>query len=65
MPRRAEITPRPWWPISVHGSQLVTQLMNRLMVAGKKSLAEKIVYDALAIATSAPAARPSRCWSRP
>jgi len=34
----------------VHGSQLVTQLMNRLMVAGKKSLAEKIVYDALAIA---------------
>jgi small subunit ribosomal protein S7 len=34
----------------VHGSQLVTQLMNRLMVGGKKSLAEKIVYDALAIA---------------
>jgi small subunit ribosomal protein S7 len=50
MPRRAEITPRPVVADPVHGSQLVTQLMNRLMVAGKKSLAEKIVYDALAIA---------------
>jgi small subunit ribosomal protein S7 len=50
MPRRAEITPRPVVADPVHGSQLVTQLMNRVMVAGKKSLAEKIVYDALAIA---------------
>ena len=50
MPRRAEITPRPVVADPVHGSQLVTQLMNRLMADGKKSLAEKIVYDALAIA---------------
>jgi small subunit ribosomal protein S7 len=50
MPRRAEITPRPVVADPVHASQLVTQLMNRVMVAGKKSLAEKIVYDALAIA---------------
>jgi small subunit ribosomal protein S7 len=50
MPRRAEITPRPVVADPVHGSQLVTQLMNRVMVGGKKSLAEKIVYDALAIA---------------
>jgi small subunit ribosomal protein S7 len=50
MPRRAEITPRPVVSDPVHGSQLVTQLMNRVMVGGKKSLAEKIVYDALAIA---------------
>ncbi len=50
MPRRAEITPRPVVSDPVHGSQLVTQLTNRVMVGGKKSLAEKIVYDALAIA---------------
>jgi small subunit ribosomal protein S7 len=49
MPRRAEITPRPVVADPVYGSQLVTQLTNRLMVAGKKSLAETIVYDALAI----------------
>src|SRR5688500_10173205 len=49
MPRRAEITPRPVVADPVHGSPLVTQLMNRVMVGGKKSLAEKIVYDTLAV----------------
>jgi small subunit ribosomal protein S7 len=34
----------------VHGSVLVSQLVNRLMVDGKKSVAEAIVYDALALA---------------
>ena len=49
MPRRAEITPRPITPDPVYESQLVTQLMNRVMLDGKKSVAEQIVYDALAI----------------
>ena len=47
MPRRAEIQPRTVEPDSVHGSVLVTQLVNRLMVDGKKSIAERVVYDAL------------------
>ena len=47
MPRRAEITPRPVTPDPVYDSQLVTQLMNRVMRDGKKSIAEQIVYDAL------------------
>ena len=47
MPRRAEITPRPVVADPVHGSQLVTQLMNRVMLDGKKSVAEKVVYGAL------------------
>jgi small subunit ribosomal protein S7 len=34
----------------VHSSVLVSQLVNRLMLDGKKSIAESIVYDALAIA---------------
>jgi small subunit ribosomal protein S7 len=50
MPRRAEITPRQPAPDAVHGSQLVAQLINRVMLDGKKSIAEQIVYDALAIA---------------
>jgi small subunit ribosomal protein S7 len=49
MPRRAEIQPRTVEPDPVHGSVLVTQLVNRLMVDGKKSIAERVVYDALAI----------------
>jgi small subunit ribosomal protein S7 len=50
MPRRAEIQPRELTSDPVHGSVLVTQLVNRLMLDGKKSIAEQIVYDALAIA---------------
>jgi len=48
MPRRAEIQPRQPGPDAVHGSTLVMQLINRVMLDGKKSTAEGIVYDALA-----------------
>ena len=51
MPRRAAIQPRQLEPDAVHGSVLVSQLVNRMMVNGKKSVAERIVYDALAIAS--------------
>ena len=47
MPRRAEIQPRPVTPDPIYDSQLVTQLMNRVMLDGKKSVAEKLVYSAL------------------
>ena len=33
----------------MYGSKLVQQVINKVMVDGKKSTAEKIVYDALAI----------------
>jgi small subunit ribosomal protein S7 len=47
VPRRAEIQPRTVDPDPVYGSVLVTQLVNRLMSDGKKSIAERVVYDAL------------------
>jgi small subunit ribosomal protein S7 len=47
MPRRAEITPRPVVSDPIYESQLVTQLVNRVMTRGKKSTAEAIVYTAL------------------
>ena len=50
MPRRAEIQPRQPESDAVHGSVLVSQLVNRIMLDGKKSVAETIVYDALTIA---------------
>jgi len=49
MPRRAAATIRPVEPDAVHRSRLVQQLINKVMLDGKKSTAEKIVYDALAI----------------
>ena len=47
MPRRAEIQAREAAPDSVFGSVLVTQVINKIMLDGKKSIAEQIVYDAL------------------
>jgi small subunit ribosomal protein S7 len=47
MPRRAEITPRTPDSDPIYNSLLVSQLVNRLMKDGKRSIAEKIVYDAL------------------
>jgi small subunit ribosomal protein S7 len=49
MPRRAKAQIRPIEPDSRLRSRLVQQLINKVMVAGKKSLAEQIVYDALAL----------------
>src|SRR5499425_2540159 len=48
MPRRAEIQVRQIEPDSVYGSPLVTQVINKVMLDGKKSIAEDIVYTALA-----------------
>ena len=47
MPRRGETQVRSVEPDSVYGSQLVTQVINKVMLDGKKSTAEDIVYTAL------------------
>jgi small subunit ribosomal protein S7 len=47
MPRRAEISVRPIDPDPIYNSVLVTQVINKVMSRGKKSVAEKIVYNAL------------------
>jgi small subunit ribosomal protein S7 len=47
MPRRAEIPVRELTPDPVYQSKLVTQVMNKVMLDGKKSTAEGIVYRAL------------------
>ena len=49
MPRRAAAGVRPIENDPLYGSKLVQQVINKVMVDGKKSTAEKIVYDALAI----------------
>ncbi len=49
MPRRAPGGIRPIDNDPIHGSKLVQQIINKVMVDGKKSTAERIVYDALEI----------------
>jgi small subunit ribosomal protein S7 len=47
MPRRAAAGRRPLESDALHNSKLVQQVINKVMLDGKKSTAEKIVYDAL------------------
>jgi small subunit ribosomal protein S7 len=47
MPRRAGAPVRTPEPDPVYGSRLVSQVVNRIMLDGKKSTAEAIVYNAL------------------
>ncbi len=49
MPRRAAAQIRPIEPDAVHRNRLVQQVINKVMLDGKKSVAEGIVYDAMAI----------------
>jgi small subunit ribosomal protein S7 len=49
MPRRAAAQIRAVDPDPVYRSKLVQQIINKVMLDGKKSTAERIVYDALAI----------------
>jgi len=47
MPRRREVAKRPVLPDPKFGSKVLAKFMNHVMVDGKKSVAEKIVYGAL------------------
>jgi small subunit ribosomal protein S7 len=47
MPRRARVDKREPVPDSRYGSRSLTRFTNKLMVSGKKSTAEGIVYGAL------------------
>lgn len=47
MPRRRVAAKRVIQSDPLYGSQLLAKFINHLMVAGKKSVAETIVYDAL------------------
>jgi small subunit ribosomal protein S7 len=49
MPRRREVAKREVLPDAKYGSKVLAKFMNHVMVSGKKSVAETIVYGALDI----------------
>lgn len=49
MPRKGPAPKRPLIADPVYGSPLVTQLVNKILMDGKKSTAERIVYGAMEI----------------
>lgn len=49
MPRRAAAVRREIQPDAVYNNRLVTQLINKVLLDGKKSVAESIVYGAFGL----------------
>ena len=47
MPRRREVPKREIMPDAVYQSKLVTQMVNKLMMGGKKSVAQQTFYRAM------------------
>ncbi len=58
MPRKGPAQRRELRPDPIHNSVLVTQLINKVLQRGKRSLAERIVYDALSIVETKTGAEP-------
>ena len=49
MPRKGYVAKREVLPDPMYNSKVVTKLINNIMLDGKKSVAQKIVYDAFDI----------------
>ena len=65
MSRRRQATKRPLVDDAKFHSSLVTRLVNTVMIGGKKSLAQRIVYGAFdQIATKNPASNPLEILQR-
>jgi small subunit ribosomal protein S7 len=58
MPRKGPAQRRELNPDPIYRSLLVTQLINKVMLSGKRSVAEKIVYDALTTVEEKTGAEP-------
>ena len=60
MPRRGRAPRRPVQPDPKYNSELVARLINKVMIGGKKSLAQRLVYQAFDMASD----RRSKCLNR-
>jgi small subunit ribosomal protein S7 len=58
MPRKGPAPRRELLPDPIYRSVLVTQLVNKVLSRGKRSLAEQIVYDALDVIKERTATEP-------
>jgi len=58
MPRRASAIKRPMPPDPKYGSYVLSRLIKKLMLAGKKATAERIMYDAMDLVSERAKADP-------
>ena len=58
MPRKGPAPRRELMPDPIYRSVLVTQVVNKVLLHGKRSVSEKIVYDALTLVEQKTGAEP-------
>ena len=58
MPRKGPAPRREIKPDPVYDSTLVTQITNKILLSGKRSTAERIMYDAMSMVESYAGAEP-------
>ena len=64
MPRRREVPKRKWLPDPKYRSSTLTRFMNVVMLDGKKSVAESIVYGALETVADKTREEPLKVFER-
>jgi small subunit ribosomal protein S7 len=64
MPRRREVPKREVLPDPLYNSQLVTKFVNVVMRDGKKTVAERILYDALEMIRQRSSDDPMKVFKR-
>ena len=64
MPRRRVVAKREVLPDPKFGSKILAKFMNHVMVDGKKSVAERIVYGALDVVSEKPGAEPVEVFEK-
>ena len=64
MPRRRRILKKTLTPDSRYNSRLVTKFINSMMLKGKKSISESILYEALALIGSKVNEEPIRVFEK-
>ncbi len=64
MPRKGPATRRDIQPDPIYRSVVVSQLVNKILQRGKRSLAERIVYDALEIVQTRTSSEPVAALKR-
>ncbi len=64
MPRKGPAPRRDLSPDPIYRSVLVTQLVNKVLVRGKRTVAERIVYEALEVVAQKTGAEPVAALKR-
>ena len=64
MPRRREVPKRKILPDPRYGDRVLAKFVNCMMLQGKKSVAEKIVYDSFDLIENRTKEEPLRLFKR-